>query len=566
LLNRKIAYFSMEIGLEPRMRTYAGGLGMLAGDTLRSAADGGLPLVAVTLLHRKGYFTQEVDAQGVQSERDSEWPVQELLAEVPERVSVSIEGRPVRIRAWKYEISGIHGAMVPLYLLDTDLVENSAWDRSLTDHLYGGDTRYRLAQEIVLGIGGLRMLRAIGFEEIERFHMNEGHSSLLTFDLLQEQMRASGRRRPSDADIEAVRGRCVFTTHTPVAAGHDRFSPDLVRQMLGPHIILETSHLCCFEGMVNLTYIGLNLSRYVNGVARKHSEVSRLLFSGYQIDSITNGVHPPTWTCEPMQEIFDRHIPAWRRDSTNLRYASSIPTSEILEAHRVAKRRLLEEVQRVTGIAFDAEVFTIGFARRATAYKRADLLVHDLDRLVQVARRHGRLQIVYAGKAHPQDDGGKQLLRRIVQVGRELQDPVRLVYLQDYGMELGQVMTSGSDLWLNTPEPPHEASGTSGMKAALNGVPSLSVLDGWWFEGHIEGITGWAIGDGTNGDGGRDRDADSLYRKLETIVPLYYGDREGYATVMRHAISLNASFFNTQRMIEEYATRAYGLHGNGSLS
>jgi starch phosphorylase len=565
LLNRKIAYFSMEIGLEPRMRTYAGGLGMLAGDTLRSAADSGLPLVAVTLLHRKGYFTQLLDAQGVQTERDSEWPVEELLAEVPERVSVGIEGRTVRIRAWKYEITGIQGAMVPLYLLDTDLAENSAWDRSLTDHLYGGDVRYRLAQEIVLGIGGLRMLRAIGFEEIERFHMNEGHSSLLTLDLLQEQMRASGRRRPSDADIEAVRGRCVFTTHTPVAAGHDRFPPDLVRQMLGPHIILEIPHLSSFEGMVNLTYIGLNLSRYVNGVARKHSEVSRLLFSGYQIDSITNGVHPPTWTCESMQEIFDRHIPAWRRDSSNLRYASSIPGSEILEAHRTAKGRLLDEVQRATGAAFDAEVFTIGFARRATAYKRADLLVHDLDRLVQVAQRHGRLQILYAGKAHPQDEGGKQLIRRIVQVGRELSDPVRLVYLQDYGMELGQLMTSGSDLWLNTPEPPHEASGTSGMKAALNGVPSLSVFDGWWFEGHIEGITGWAIGDGTSGADGRERDAESLYRKLETILPLYYGDRERYASVMRHAISLNASFFNTQRMIQEYATRAYGLHGNGSL-
>jgi starch phosphorylase len=562
LLNRKIAYFSMEIGLEPRLRTYSGGLGMLAGDTLRSASDLGLPLVAVTLLHHKGYFTQQLDAHGVQSERDEVWPVEELLAEMPERVSVSVEGRAVRIRCWKYEINGIHGALVPVYLLDTDLTENGDWDRTLTDRLYGGDERYRLAQEIVLGIGGLRMLRAIGYEEIERFHMNEGHSSFLTLELLQEQMRASGRRRPSQDDIEAVRSRCVFTTHTPVTTGHDRYAPELVRRVLGPNVLLETSDLCCFEGMVNMTYIGLNLSRYVNGVARKHGEVSRLLFAGYQIDSITNGVHPPTWTSEPMQELFDKHIPAWRRDSSNLRYASSIPLEEILVAHRAAKQQLVDEVNRATGAGFDPEVFTIGLGRRATAYKRPDLLVHDLDRLVQIASRNGRLQIVFAGKAHPQDEGGKRLIRRIVQVGRELSGPVRLVYLPGYGMELARLMTSGSDLWLNTPEPPHEASGTSGMKAALNGVPSLSILDGWWFEGHIEGVTGWAIGDGAAGADGRARDADALYGKLETIVQLYCGDRERYAAVMRHAISLNASFFNTQRMIQEYASKAYGLSGN----
>ena len=564
MLNRKIAYFSMEIGLEPRMRTYSGGLGMLAGDTLRSAADSGLPLVAVTLLHRKGYFTQQLDAQGTQTELDAEWPVEELLAEIPERVSVSVEGRTVRIRAWKYEITGIHGALVPVYLLDTDLTENAAQDRALTDRLYGGDLGYRLAQEIVLGIGGIRMLRAIGYEEITRFHMNEGHSSFLTLELLQEQVRASGRRRPSQDDIDAVRSRCVFTTHTPVAAGHDRFPPDLVRRVLGPNMILDTPDLCCFQGMVNMTYIGLNLSQYVNGVARKHGEVARLLFGGYQIDSITNGVHPPTWTCEPMQEVFDRHIPDWRRDSSNLRYASGIPLAEILDAHRAAKRQLLHEVDRITGAGFDLEVLTIGFARRATAYKRHDLLVHDLERLHQIATRHGRLQIVFAGKAHPQDDGGKQIIRRIVQLGRELRDPVRLVYLQGYEMELGRLMTSGCDLWLNTPEPPHEASGTSGMKAALNGVPSLSVFDGWWFEGHVEGITGWAIGDGSAGADGRERDAEALYRKLETILPLFYKERDRYAAVMRHAISLNGSFFNTQRMIQEYAVKAYGLAGNGN--
>jgi starch phosphorylase len=544
------------------MRTYSGGLGILAGDTVRAAADLCLPMVAVTLLHRKGYFRQVLDSDGVQSELPDEWLIEDYLAEMPQRVSVLIEGRTVWLRAWRYQVPGDNGHYVSVYFLDSDLEENSSWDRTLTHFLYGGDTRYRLCQEVILGIGGLRMLRALGFDNVERFHMNEGHSSLLTVELLEERVALSGREDISATDIEAVRTRCVFTTHTPVAAGHDRFPPDLVRNVLGGSRLFQIQDLALLDDMINLTYLALNLSRYVNGVARKHGEVSRLMFEEDRIDSITNGIHLATWTSKPMQALFDRHIPGWREDSASLRYVSSIEGEEIWEAHCAAKRRLIERVNQNQKPPFDLRAFTIGFARRATAYKRADLIFRSIERLEKMADRFGPIQLVYAGKAHPRDDPGKQLIQHIFQIRKNLGKNVRVAYLENYDIELGGLMTAGADLWLNTPQPPLEASGTSGMKAALNGVPSLSVLDGWWVEGHIEGITGWAIGrdHGPAPEGGDGQeDAEALYQKLEEVIlPLFYENQKEYVAVMSHAIALNAPFFNTRRMIGEYVRKAYG--------
>jgi starch phosphorylase len=297
-------------------------------------------------------------------------------------------------------------------------------------------------------------------------------------------------------------------------------------------------------------------------VARKHSEVSQLLFSDHSVESITNGVHPPRWTSAPFQELFDLHIPDWRRDNSDLRYASGIPLEEIARAHQEAKRELIGEINGRADPPFDSTTFTVGFARRATPYKRADLLLDDVQRLQKIAQNAGAIQIVYAGKAHRRDHGGKELIRKIFALKQQLRDPVRLAYLEEYDMELGRLLTAGSDLWLNTPEPPLEASGTSGMKAALNGVPSLSILDGWWTEGHIEGVTGWAIGERSrlsSTSESRAAEAKSMYEKLESIVSLYYNDSERYRVIMRHAISLNGSFFNTQRMIDEYAKKAYRL-------
>jgi starch phosphorylase len=559
--HRSIAYFSMEIGIETGIPTYSGGLGVLAGDTIRAAADLKVPMVAMTLLHRKGYFYQRLDASGWQSEEPVDWVVDDFLTEMPQRVSVTIEARAVQVRAWRYEVGSSADFTVPVYLLDTDLQENSEWDRTLTHYLYGGDQHYRLCQEIVLGIGGVKMLRALGHNEIKRFHLNEGHSSLLAMELLDEEVERSGRPSITHDDVEAVRRKCVFTTHTPVPAGQDQFPIDLVTRVLGRGEVDEMRDVFCCGDVLNMTYLALNLSHYINGVAKKHGEISRLMFAGYNIHAITNGVHAATWAAEPFLQLYDRYIPGWHQDNFSLRYALSIPKDEIWQAHARAKKSLIQFVNSETNAGMDVDFLTLGFARRAAAYKRADLLFTDLDRLKAIAGKAGALQIVYAGKAHPQDVTGKELIKKIFSVKETLRHTIKIAYLQNYSMEIGKQMTAGVDVWLNTPQPPFEASGTSGMKAAVNGVPSLSVLDGWWIEGCIEGLTGWSIGPMPKVNGTSENhtaDAASLYDKLEhIIVPLFYHDRSGFLDVMRHAIALNGSFFNTHRMLQQYVLEAY---------
>ncbi len=558
-----VAYFSMEIGLRSDIPTYAGGLGVLAGDTVRSAADMRIPMVGVSLLSRQGYFHQLIDPAGHQIEEPEQWAVDEHLAEMAVRASVEIEGRQVALRCWRYEVLGVGGFLVPVYFLDADVEGNTPADRRLTDRLYGGDERYRLCQEVILGIGGVRILRALGYKSLRRYHMNEGHASLLILELVAEQARSAGAEAITPAHIEAVRPQCVFTTHTPVAAGHDRFSLDLVERVLGRSAAFwDHQPEFCHEGRLNLTYLALFGSHYVNGVAKRHREISRQMFTGYQVDSITNGVHVATWAAESMRALFDRAIPGWREDSASLRYAISIPKPDVWRAHQEAKGALITAVAARTGVALAPEACTIGFARRATAYKRMDLLFADLERLQHVVETLGPLQLVFAGKAHPQDSGGKALIKKVFDTAARLgPERIRIAYLPEYDMDMGRLMTAGSDLWLNTPLPPLEASGTSGMKAAVNGVPSFSVLDGWWLEGCIEGVTGWAIGNHSQAlvvHENRREDADSLYSKLEyVILPLFYRRPDAWQDVMRHAIALNGSFFNSERMLSQYVTKAY---------
>lgn len=558
---RTVAYFSMEIGLEAAMPTYSGGLGVLAGDTIRAAADLKVSMVGMTLLHRKGYFYQRLNGSGQQVEEPVDWAVNDFLKELSPRVAITIEGRTVQLRAWLYELHGSGEFLVPVYFLDSDLPENSDWDRTLTHHLYGGDLYYRLCQEVILGIGGVRMLRALGHRQIKRFHMNEGHSSLLTLELLDEAAQAEGRKAPNREDIQSVRGKCVFTTHTPVAAGHDQFPMDLVNRVLGRHDVIEMRDVFCCGDLLNMTFLALNLSHYVNGVAKKHGEISRHLFAGYNIDAITNGIHAATWASAPFAELFDHYVPGWRQDNLSLRYALSIPKQEIWQAHMLAKRDLIRLANECGNAGFDFDVLTLGFARRAATYKRADLLFTDLARLEAIVKRVGGLQIVYAGKAHPQDQAGKEQIQKVFHARDQLRDKIKVTYLENYDMEMGKFLVAGTDIWLNTPLPPMEASGTSGMKAAVNGVPSLSVLDGWWIEGCIEGITGWSIGV-SDGPAGRasdhSQDAASLYDRLEQVVmPSFYQDRSGFLDIMRHAIALNGSFFNTHRMLQQYVLKAY---------
>jgi starch phosphorylase len=560
----RVAYFSMEIALSPQIPTYSGGLGVLAGDTIRSCADLGVKVVAVTLLHRKGYFRQRLDRRGRQSEEPEKWPVEQFLEPLSARVTVDIENRPVEIRAWRHTVTGVDGAQVMTHFLDTDLPENAPEDRRLTDSLYGGDERHRLRQEVVLGIGGVKMLRALGFQYLYRYHLNEGHAALAILALLEERHGDPPRSHPElDSRIEEIRQCCVFTTHTPVPAGHDKFPMGMVRAVLGKRRSRWLAAVA--EGNVlNMTDLALEGSQFVNGVAMRHGEVSKGMFPEYPIRSITNGIHPVTWAAPSFSALFDHHIEEWRRDALSLRYALGIPVDEIWEAHSRAKQALISRIHLETDVAFEPDLLTIGFARRATAYKRATLVFSDVERLARIAREIGPLQLVFAGKAHPRDAEGKKLIRRVFAARDSLRGKVNVVYLPSYDMALGRLLCAGSDVWLNTPIPPLEASGTSGMKAALNGVPSLSVLDGWWIEGCVEGITGWAIGsDGpdvhnpqqalSNGAA-----ADSLYEKLErAVVPCFYEDRQRFLGIMRNAIALNASFFNTQRMVLQYLYDAY---------
>lgn len=550
-----VAYFSMEIAINPSMPTYSGGLGVLAGDTLRSAADLGIPLVAFTLVHRKGYFQQHLDRAGLQTEEIQPWDPAKYCTEEPARVTVQIEDRVVTVRTWRYDLQGSSGHIVPIYLLDTDLEGNSGWDRGLTDHLYGGDTNYRLQQEIVLGMGGARMVHALGYR-VNVYHLNEGHAALLTLALLERQLGGGPLGAATDADIEQVCKQCVFTTHTPVPAGHDRFSTEQSIRILGGDRTARLEKLGCFrDGLLNMTLLALRFSRYANGVALQHGKVSRQMFPEFPIDNITNGVHAPTWMSEPIQQMLDEYIPAWRLDNLYLRNAIDLPEAKILTAHARAKEALLAEVGSRTGLVLNPRVLTLGFARRAATYKRANLMFTQPERLQKIAAAAGGLQILYAGKAHPQDEPGKALIQKVVEdAARFSNDMLRIVYLENYAWDLGALLTAGVDVWVNNPRRPYEASGTSGMKAAMNGVPSLSVLDGWWIEGCLEGLTGWAIEDGENDDD----EANSLYNKLESVVvPLYLDAPEKWARLMRTTLAFNGSYFNTNRMVKQYTRNAY---------
>ncbi len=555
---RRIAYFSMEIALETRLPTYSGGLGVLAGDTLRAAADLGLPVCAVSLLYRKGFFRQHLDSQGRQTESPVAWNPDAELEPLGTTATVEVEGRAVKLRAYRYRIRGEKGHEVPVYFLDAQAAENSHYDQSLTDHLYGGDERYRLCQEVLLGMGGVAMLAALGEGGLDTYHMNEGHAALLTLALAE-------KKSPAYAKDHAV-----FTTHTPVAAGHDTFPADLVEKVLGVKRTHTLKELGGFhEGRLNMSHLAINLSRYVNGVAKRHAEISRRMFPGVKVEAITNGVHAVSWTADAMRALFDKHMGGWREDNDYLRYAVELPLGELRVARAEAKQALFNVVKARTGHVLDKGVFTIGFARRATPYKRADLLFEDAARLKKLAE-HRPLQIVFAGKAHPKDQGGKDLIERVHAGAEALKGDrahVKIVYLENYDMDLGRLITSGVDLWLNNPLKPLEASGTSGMKAAINGVPSLSTLDGWWVEGQVEGVTGWEIDDPADGFGGvgktetpetRKAAADSLYAKLETkILPMYYDRPDEFAAVMRNAIFLNGPYFNTHRMVLQYFIQAY---------
>jgi starch phosphorylase len=546
----KIAYFSMEIGVNSAIPTYSGGLGVLAGDVIRSSSDLRIPLVAVTLVSKKGYLKQKLTADGWQMEYPEEWDPSKFMKLLPETAIVRISGRDVRIGVWVYEQESLTGGTIPVLFLTTDVEGNTQEDREITDFLYGGDEKYRLKQEIVLGIGGLRILEALKIN-VKKYHMNEGHSSLLTLELLKN----------NGLDADKVKNSCVFTTHTPVAAAFDKFSYELLSEVLETEVPEKNLKEYGGSDKLNMTLLALNLSKYTNGVTEAHMEYSRKLFPGYHIQEITNGVHSYTWTCSHFRRLFDKYIPRWANEPELLVRVDTVPDEEIWEAHMKAKQDLLDFVHNSSGLQLDTDALTLGFARRATEYKRATMIFSDLEKLKEV-NSQGKIQLIFAGKAHPKDEMGKNLIKEIYEYINRLKGEIEIVYLENYNMEMAGKLTSGVDVWLNTPMPPMEASGTSGMKAAHNGVINFSVLDGWWIEGCVEGLTGWAIGPSPNQaiseDKRRKREIADVYNKLEYIInPKFYQERDSWIGMMRNSIGKVAYYFNTHRMMRRYATDAY---------
>ncbi len=544
--DRKIAYFSMEIGHDARIPNYSGGLGILAGDTLKSCADLHIPIIAVTLLSKEGYFRQEIDEQGSQTEHPEIWDIKEMLEPLSEKVVVNISGRDVIVKGWIYRLVGCTGFEVPIVYLDTDIPSNSEYDRTITKRLYSGDKGHRIAQEIVLGVAGFEILEVMGYSGIEKYHLNEGHGSFLILEMLSDTKMHTHENLPIDKryDFHNTKKKLVFTTHTPVEAGHDKFDPQQVKDIISDSVEHE------LIGLVNMTYIALDTAGYVNGVAKKHAEVSQKMFPKFAISSITNGVHSMTWVSPFMNDVFDRHIPDWVKDPSSLRFAEVIPDEELWDAHMEAKRDLMTYVNTTHHTNLSPEVFTLGFARRAALYKRLTMIFSNIDWLKSISQNVGKIQFIIAGKAHPQDNAGKDLIRQVYKMKKDLAGIIDIAYIENYNIDIAKKMIAGVDLWLNTPQPPMEASGTSGMKAAHNGVPQFSTLDGWWIEGCLEDMTGWAIQ-------GED-EAHDFYEKLDKIiVPKFYNDRKAWIKMMKNSIAFNASQFNTNRMVKDYVTHGY---------
>ncbi|MDD5623304.1 MAG: alpha-glucan family phosphorylase [Candidatus Peribacteraceae bacterium] len=544
-----VAYFTMEVGLKSSMPTFAGGLGILAADLMRSCADLGVKAACMTVCWQHGYLRQTIHHDGSQSYDDMHWNPEEHLKKLPQTVTIFVEGRPVTIGVWVYELAGAKN-MVPIYFLDTNLPENKPEDREITHYLYGGDQAMRIRQELVLGIGGVRMLRALGYRDIGTYHMNEGHAAFLTLELLRER----------DWKDEDVRRSCAFTTHTPVQAGHDVFPYDLASRIAGDNLPWHIRKIAG-EDALSMTLLAMHMSRYTCGVSRIHGEVSRSLFPGEMIDAVTNGIHHLTWSSPEMQALFDRFSPGWREDpSVLLETCRNYPDEELWTAHQAGKARLIAEVNARTGQKFSVDRLTIASARRIVPYKQPELLYSNLERLKEVCQ--GAVQIIHAGNAHPSDPFSQGVIQRMVQRSAELKDFVEVVYLENYNPDLAKLLTQGADIWLNTPMRLHEASGTSGMKACLNGVLNLSTLDGWWIEGYgFDPEAGWRIGplvQAVTPEEHRIVDAEDIYTQLqyEVIPEYYFAGRTRWIRRMKRAIGL-IGFFNAQRCVREYLEKAW---------
>ena len=556
-LNKKkqeIAYFSMEIALESSLPIYSGGLGILAGDSLRSAADMGLPLVAITLTYDAGYFYQQVGPNGEQIEKEMEWDFSNDFEKLDQQVILELQDKSIKVEAWKYIIIGRTGHRIPVILLDTDLVQNEPWQRKLTHMLYDANPFQRIAQEMILGVCGYRMLEQLGYNNIKTYHLNEGHAAFLIFELLNKYK-----------NLEEVKKHCVFTTHTPVRAGLEEFDYNLVYDVFRNRLP-DQIHDFGGKDALNMTILALNASGYINAVSKKHSEISSKMFPNYKINHITNGIHIGYWLSPYMRDFLNDELSRdWHHKYDLFEKALDLDKYELWRAHNKAKSRLIEYENSHSWVLFDKRLLTIGFGRRMAEYKRPLLIFSDLERLAKIIKK--KAQLIFAGKAHPADLQSKSYIKKIYEYSDYLWNSygIGLVFLENYEISLAKILVSGVDLWLNNPRRYLEASGTSGMKAAINGVLNFSTLDGWWIEGYYmsDKKAGWAIGpepsDSKAQQNDDTSDAEDLYIKLENeIIPLFYQNKIEWQERMKYAIKLGA-YFNTNRMMEDYALESYKL-------
>jgi len=540
--NTKVAYFSMEFALDPAIPNYAGGLGVLATDLMRSAADLELPVIGLSLIYH-----QDDDPKKA-------FPLADYFEKCEPKVTIHIEGRAVQIQGWRYEIVGQSGHKVPIYFLDSFVPENASWDRDLTKSLYDNNQYTRLCQEAILGMGGVRFLRAMGHHDIDTFHMNEGHASFLTFERLKEE----------GGDEVVVKKSCAFTTHTPIPAGHDRFPYKLVNQVLGD-MVPENIKKLASEPELHTTHLAMNMSRMTNGVSQKHAEVCEKMFPDHDFLAVTNGIHLASWAGEGTVTLLDQHVEGWQKIPHLLKNALELPDDAFKMAKDKNKKALVEYINHhesylihpTHGLEkedyFDENTLTMTFSRRFVPYKRPLLLFKDLDRLRDIG--YQKLQIIYSGVCHPGDDYCNGVMGELYSLQRQLRGQVKIAVLPDRNIHLSKILAAGSDVWLNTPEPPMEACGTSGMKAALNGNLNFSTLDGWWIEAmRMDHEAGWSTGCDCSGHDAFD--CEDLYIKLEEILNLYYNDPSAWLQKCKRSMAL-AGYFNTHRNILEYQEKMW---------
>ena len=566
-----IAYFSMEVALESDMSTYSGGLGVLAGDTLKTFADFGYSAVGITLLHEHGYVEQEFDLKGNQIYFPETWKKENYLTKLSYTIKIPFKDRNVICAVWEYEITGQFGDKVPVYFFDSNVPQNNKHDRLLTSFLYGGDEEYRICQEQILGVGGLMLLKKLKYnsEKVRVYHLNEGHASFVGLSLYRQSKKYITFTKKA---LEYVNSKLAFTTHTPIPAGHDRFLMTDVEKVLPGELIRLIPKEALIGDRLCMTRLSLYFSGAINGVAVTHEKVTEKMFPEHDVIPVTNGAHHLEWTHPNFKKLYDKYIPEWRQDPGSLRKAMGIPDDKIWETHVQTKKKLIKFINTILPNKFSEDVFTLGYARRFTSYKRPTLILDDLERLEKMISIVGKLQIVFTGKSHPRDKQGAGLIKEVFHKIQNHKGKISIVFLEDYDMKMAIKLVGGVDTWLNTPLQKHEASGTSGMKAAFNAIPHLSVLDGWWPEGSVEGVTGWSIGTNKSHANLDDKntwssEVSDLYHKIaKVILPMYYGDRASFINIMKNAVALNGSYFNTYRMMNEYVSRVFFPLGNKFVS